>query len=130
MRWYLAMLAAVAALVAPVAEVSGARDPSTASATSARIEVVVFEVDACYSCEAFRAIVLPHYTGTEHARGAPIRFVNVAHTDPKKLALASPLSIVPTAVVMKDGREVDRIAGLFGPVEFVRMLSHILDRAE
>ena len=38
--------------------------------------------------------------------------------------------MVPTAVVMKDGREVDRIAGYWGSDNFFKMVTFIIGRAE
>ena len=60
----------------------------------------------------------------------PLRFIDVSTTDTAGLGLRGAIRTVPTAVVMQDGREVDRIVGYWGPTNFFIMLSHILARVE
>ena len=38
--------------------------------------------------------------------------------------------MVPTAVLIKDGREVDRIAGYWAPDNFFKMVAYIRAKAE
>ena len=56
----------------------------------------------------------------------PLRFVDMSTTDTSSLGLNARIDTVPTAVVMRDGREVDRIVGYWGPTNFFIVLSHIL----
>ena len=46
--------------------------------------------------------------------------------DTDSLGLNSRIDTLPTAVVMRNGREVDRIVGYWGPTGFFQLLSHIL----
>ena len=61
---------------------------------------------------------------------APLRFVDINSRDTDSLGLKSRLDTLPTAVVMRDGREVDRIVGYWGPTNFFKLLSFILMRIE
>jgi hypothetical protein len=97
-----------------------ARPPTT--------EVIVFEHADSVHCRIFRRDVLPKYR--QSMRDVPLRFVDVARTDTAAFALKGRIGTVPTAVVMRDGREVDRIVGYWGPTNFFIMLSHILARVE
>jgi thioredoxin-related protein len=90
----------------------------------------VFEVDGCTMCDVFRRDVLPQYQSGAAAARAPLRFVDINKTDPDTLALRGRVLQVPTAVLMQDGREFDRITGYVGPSNFFRMLDWLLARAE
>ena len=91
------------------------------------VEVLVFEHPDCVYCRVFRSDVLPRYRQTD---AAPLRFVDIATSDTASLGLKARIDTVPTAVVMRDGREVDRIVGYWGPTNFLKLLSHILARME
>jgi hypothetical protein len=92
-------------------------------------EVIVFEHADSVHCRIFRRDVLPKYQQSMRAQ-VPLRFVDLATADTASFALKGRIGIVPTAVVMKDGREVDRIVGYWGPSNFFILLSHILARVE
>jgi thioredoxin-related protein len=95
------------------------------------LEVLVFEHPDCTYCRIFRRDVLPRYRrggAVEHV--VPLRFVDIAKSDTAGLGLQRRIDTVPTAVVMRDGVEIDRIVGYWGPDNFFKMLAHILARAE
>jgi thioredoxin-related protein len=94
------------------------------------LEVLVFEHPDCVYCRVFRRDVLPRYRDAVRAEAAPLRFVDIATADTASLGLNARIDTVPTAVVMRDGREVDRIVGYWGPTNFFKLLSHILTRME
>lgn len=104
-----------------------ARDVTTPLPAGAR-ELVVFETDNCIYCGLMRRDVLPDYMKSQRAAEVPIRFVNVSHATPPEASLAEPLTVVPTIVLMDDGREVSRITGYAGPENFFHMVSHMLSR--
>jgi hypothetical protein len=93
------------------------------------MEVIVFEHADSVHCRIFRRDVLPKYQQSMRTQ-VPLRFVDLAKSDTASFALKGRIGIVPTAVVMKDGREVDRIVGYWGPTNFFMLLSHILARVE
>jgi hypothetical protein len=94
-----------------------------------RTEVIVFEHADSIHCRIFRRDVLPRYQQGMRTQ-VPLRFVDLSTTDVSSFNLNGRISMVPTAVVMKDGREVDRITGYWGPTNFFILLSHILARVE
>ena len=126
MRVTVALLAAALMLLG----ISGGRaglEPGIAGAPA--VEVLVFEHPDSVSCHLFRRDVLPNYHRVMPA-GAPLRFVDVGSDGAAGLTLNARIDVVPTAVVVRDGREIDRIVGYWGPTNFLRMLAHILGRIQ
>lgn len=103
-----------------------ARDIDTAATASPRQELLVFESRSCAYCQLFRRDVLPSYQVSSRAAELPVRFIDFDQADLGKVRLEAPLSTLPTAVVMRDGRELGRIPGYTGPDTFFAMLGHIL----
>ncbi|HSR81493.1 MAG TPA: hypothetical protein VLL28_12005 [Hyphomicrobiaceae bacterium] len=54
---------------------------------------------------------------------APLRFVDVSSDGAADPALNARVDGVPTAVAIRDGREIDRFAGYWGPGNFFRLRS-------
>jgi thioredoxin-related protein len=90
------------------------------------LELLVLEARGCPMCQLFRDEIAPLYRITSRARRAPLRFVDVAHTDLDAMGLAAPVQIIPTVILMRDGHEVDRLVGYTGPETFMRAMSHML----
>jgi len=91
------------------------------------VEELVFEHPDSVSRHLFRRDVLPEYHRLIRAE-APLCFFDVSSDGAADLALNTRIDVVPTAVVVRDGREIDRIVGYWGPSNFFRPLSHILAR--
>jgi thioredoxin-related protein len=127
-----ALLSASAALLLLLlaSQVSGRAGLEIGPARTSAVEVLVFEHPDCVYCRVFRRDVLPKYRDAVRADAAPLRFVDIATGDTASLGLNTRIDTVPTAVVMRDGREVDRIVGYWGPTNFFKLLSHILTRME
>jgi hypothetical protein len=128
------MRALISAIAAAVVLVSAWTALSRAAldlgaARPPRMEVIVFEHADSVHCRIFRRDVLPKYQQSMSSN-VPLRFVDVSKTDTAGFGLNGRIGMVPTAVVMKDGREFDRIAGYWGPTNFFLMLSHIIARAQ
>jgi thioredoxin-related protein len=102
---------------------------STPAPTST-LELLVFEVEGCAYCDVLRRDVLPRYKAAPASARAPMRFVDINQVDTDKLALSSPLRMVPTIVLMRDGREVERVSGYVGPEMFFKMINHMLDQID
>ena len=128
MRTLLAATAAALALAFLFQDLGRAGIDSTGTQSS--MELVVFEHPDCTHCEVFRARVAPQYRQSQQGAAAPLRFVDVSRTGTEVSGLKGPISMVPTAVVLKDGRELDRIAGYWGPENFFKMVAFIIGRAE
>ncbi len=128
-----ALLSAIAAclLLLLAAQGSGRAALDAAAPRTPTLEVLVFEHPDCTYCRIFRRDVLPKYhRAALAAHAVPLRFVDIAKSDTGGLALKARIDTVPTAVVMRDGVEVDRIVGYWGPDNFFKLLAHILARME
>ena len=106
--------------------VSGRAARDIAPPVDSSRELIVFEADNCIYCDVFRRDVLPDYLKSQRAAEVPIRFVNVSHIGALEQSLGSPLTIVPTVVLMNEGRETGRITGYTGPENFFRLIGHML----
>jgi thioredoxin-related protein len=100
------------------------------SAAKAGMELVVFEHPDCTTCPIFRSVVAPRYQNSPQGAEAPLRFVDIVRADTSRYDLNAPITMVPTAVLIKNGREVDRIAGYWGPDNFFKMMAYIIAKAE
>ena len=90
---------------------------------------LVFEHPDCSYCPVFRNNVVRRYQTSPQAAEAPLRFVDITTSDTGH-ALKTPITMVPTTVLMKDGREVDRIAGYWAADNFFKMVAYIRSKAE
>ena len=96
----------------------------------ARLEILVFEAEACAYCEIFRRDVAPRYRFAAIAAQAPLRFIDIAKVDVDRMGLTSRLDILPTTVLLKDGREVERITGLTAAETYYRLLHYMISKNE
>jgi thioredoxin-related protein len=94
------------------------------------MELIVFEHPDCAYCRVFRQNIAPSYQSSPRAPQAPLRYVDIAKSDIGALHLKGRIDMVPTAVLMKDGQEVGRIAGYWGRESFFKMLAHIMSMAD
>ena len=121
---------AAAGLLLLAWQVPGRAAFNAAAPRAPTLELLVFEHRDCTYCQVFRRDVVPKYRHAVPGDAVPLRFIDVAETDTGSLALQSRIDTVPTAVLMKDGNEIGRIAGYWGPTNFFKLLSHMLARLE
>jgi hypothetical protein len=126
MRILIGLLCALVALALPASGPTQAAKGVPNPAQSPRLELLVLEVHSCNVCGLMRRFVLPRYLETSHARSVPMRFVDITNHDEMKLGLDEPVTIVPTTVLLRDGREVERFAGYYGPENALIMIGHVL----
>lgn len=114
-------IALTAGLLTAGGSAKAARDPVTPTAV-ARTEVVVYEDPSSDICQIFRQRIVPAFRA---ARGTkvPMRFIDITTMVSDTPGLNGQITVVPTAVVMQDGREVGRIVGYWGPEAFARMIA-------
>ena len=120
-------------VVALFGQASGqaARDTNSAPAIQGpRLELLVFETEACAYCEIFRRDVAPGYRFAPLAASAPLRFIDVAKVDLDRIGLAARVEILPTTVLMRDGHEVERITGLTAAETYYVLLRHMISKNE
>ena len=133
MNWYRQVLGVAIAvmLLAIAGQGQAARDVSLSpAATGPRLEILVFETEACSYCEIFRRDVAPGYRLAPIAASAPLRFIDVAKVDLDRIGLAARVEILPTTVLMRDGREVERITGLTAAETYYVLLRHMIAKNE
>jgi hypothetical protein len=104
-------------------------DPAYMPASTS-MELLVFEHSDCTYCPMFRSSVAQRYQTSPQAASAPLRFIDLAHADTSRYGLNAPITMVPTTVLIKNGREVDRIAGYWGSDAFFKMMGYIFNKAE
>jgi hypothetical protein len=126
-----ALAVGLAALLAGYVPGRAARELTPEPALNgARLEILVFEAQACAYCEIFRRDVAPRYRFAQLAVQAPLRFIDIGKVDVDKMGLSARLDILPTTVLMKDGREVERISGLTAAETYYRLLQYMISKNE
>jgi thioredoxin-related protein len=121
----------LAALLAPllVARVHATPDLETAALPDPKVELLVVEAAGCKYCSLFRRDIVPLYAISPQAREAPLRFVELSTAKAGKISLASPVEVLPTILVMRNGRETGRIPGYLAPENFFRLINRLLERS-
>jgi len=127
MRKFVASLIAAALCAGSSIPLNAARQDATAP--PARLELLVIEVAGCNICHLVRNHIQPAYEASPRARSVPMRYVDITTRDELTLGLNERVSTVPTIVLLRDGREVDRIAGYLGPQNFMTAISIMLESA-
>ena len=130
---HLFRLILILALVALLGQLPGqaARDSADLPASHGpRLELLVFETQECTYCEIFRRDVAPGYRLAPLSSSAPLRFVDVTKVDLERIGLAARVEILPTTVLMRDGREVERITGLTAAETYYVLLRHMIAKNE
>ena len=89
-------------------------------------EILVLEIRDCTICSLVRTRIEPAYQLTPRARSVPLRYVDITSMDETKLGLSARVDTVPTIVIMRDGREIERITGYMGPGNFLRTVDWVL----
>jgi hypothetical protein len=133
MSWYRHIFGAaiVVSAIALSGQGQAARDVSATLAKSGpRLEILVFETEACSYCEIFRRDVAPGYRLAPIAASAPLRFIDVAKVDLDRIGLARRVEILPTTVLMRDGQEVERIAGLTAAETYYVLIRRMIAKNE
>lgn len=98
------------------------------SAQAGETELVMFSAKSCVYCQVFKREVAPNYRWSRVARKAPLRVINITVRGTGGYALRQGISVTPTFVMFKRGREVARIPGYPGKKNFYKMVNHILKK--
>jgi thioredoxin-related protein len=104
-------------------------DLETSSIPASSMELLVVEVEGCIYCSVFRRDVLPNYQASTQAQTVPIRVIELNAAEEQKFPFAEPVTMVPTILLMKGGREVGRISGYLGPENFFHAVNHMISAA-
>jgi thioredoxin-related protein len=126
-----AFLALLAVMLTTPARLEAARDPAPATASvKSGLELLVFEREDCHICEIFRRQIGSRYAMAPVATEAPMRYIDIDKVDLDKIRLKSRLTMLPTVVLMQNGREVERINGLTAPDTFFTLVQHMMNRVD
>lgn len=121
-----AFAVAAAVFVAAAAFHARAALDSGEPASAPQRELLVFEVKDCTICSLVHQHIEPAYRASSNARRAPMRFVDLNEIDERAVGLASPITMVPTTVLMEQGVEVARLPGYTGPQIFFQAMHRML----
>lgn len=127
MRSTVALVIAFVLSLGLVQPLDAAREQSTRPTN--RLELLVIEVAGCTVCDLVRIHIQPAYDASPRSRQVPMRYVDITSIDETRLGLVDRVATVPTIVLMRDGREVDRISGYTGPEHFFVALTDMLEMA-
>lgn len=126
----IAIVAVLASTVLPASHLSaGIDEQQQAPITATPYELVVMEADGCIYCRLFRRDVLPAFETSQQGREMPVRFVDINDVEKSSLDLDAPVQIVPTFIVVRDKKEVGRIAGYMGPENFYHSINYLMSSA-
>ena len=100
------------------------------SAQAGDTELVMFGSKSCVYCQVFNREVAPNYHRSKLGEKAPLREINVDESGTAGYALRGGISVTPTFVMFRHGREVARIPGYPGKKNFYKMVNIILKKAE
>lgn len=114
----------------PATAIGAAPDQEVAPGRSATtgVELIAFEAPGCRYCPVFRRDVAPSYATSHAGMTAPLRYVDINDASASSLKLASPVTMVPTLVLVRDGVEIGRIPGYVGRENMHRILDGMLPR--
>ncbi len=125
-RVFKSSLAIAATLLLTLPACKAERDVTSPAEPAAEFEMVVVEAKGCIYCKLFRRDVEPTYVTSKHQKVAPLHYLDVNAERLDRMDLVAPVSIVPTAVLIKDNKEIFRIPGYTGPENFFHSVSYML----
>ncbi len=82
-------------------------------------ELIMFKTSICNHCAVFDHDVATLYNNNTLSQKAPLVNVNLDDAGTGKYHLSRPLEVVPTFVVMKNGKEVGRLSGVIDKFMFL-----------
>lgn len=116
------------AIVSPAAVAAPDREVEKGGYIPAGIELIAFEAPGCIYCPVFRRDVAPSYAVSRVGKAAPLRFVDVNDAAVESVKLSSPVTVLPTLVIVRHGVEIGRIPGYVGRENTHRLLNALLPR--
>jgi len=72
----------------------------------------------------------PGHAAALLAAELPINFVDIAVAGNRAPGLRAKIDMLPTSVLMFEGREIDRLVGYWDPKTFFQLLAHMRAKAE
>ena len=93
-------------------------------------ELVMFSSKSCVYCQVFNREVAPNYRWSKAARKAPLMEIDLNKYGSGGYSLKRGITVTPTFVMFRRGREVARILGYPGKKNFYKLVNHMLKRAK
>lgn len=103
---------------------------ATTGALATPLQMVVLETEDCTICVLFRRYIVPAYSLAPRAKDVPLKFVDMNDKAYDELNLDGPVSMLPTAILMQNNREVGRISGYMGPENFFHAMKRLMARLD
>jgi hypothetical protein len=91
-------------------------------------ELLMFDDPGCVWCRRWNAEIAPSYPKTPEGKQAPLRRVPIRDQARAGVALARPVNVTPTFVLVENGQEIGRIDGYAGRDFFYPRLAELLRR--
>ena len=126
--WFL-LLIIVPLGICGTSAVRAALDGETVRASGSNVELLVVEAEGCRYCPILRRDAEP-LLASRSMQGVTMRFADVNEVEASALVLAEPIAIVPTVLVLKEGKETGRISGYLGLEDFMRSVNHLLAQVQ
>jgi hypothetical protein len=98
----------------------------TSAAPAGAAELIMFERAGCPYCEQFDREVAPIYPRTPVGRQAPLRRVDIYAPIPRDLDFVRVERVTPVFVLVDQGREIGRIRGYPGEVNFWGLIENLV----
>ncbi|HCQ66451.1 MAG TPA: SoxS [Rhodobacteraceae bacterium] len=93
------------------------------------LRLLMFDQPGCVYCARWKAEIGPIYPVTEEATAAPLTTVDIDDALPGGVALARPVTLTPTFVLLDDGAEAGRLEGYPGEDFFWFLLGELIEDA-
>ena len=91
---------------------------STSKDLQKNYQVILYTLSICTPCAVYETDIAKPYNQHKLAKKAPLQLVNMDEEGSGPLHLTRPITQVPTAIIFKNGKEVDRLEGLVEPFLF------------
>ena len=101
---------------------------ATAAHAAGRTELLMFESATCEWCDLWRSEIGPVYPKTDEGKIAPLRAVSIHVTRPDDLKGIAGIVYTPTFVLWDGEREVGRILGYGGEIQFWGLLGQLIKK--
>ncbi len=90
-------------------------------------ELVMFSSPLCAYCAYFEQNVIPIYKHHDLAQIAPLNAVNMDEEGSGPYTLEKPIEVLPTFIVMRNGKEVGRLSGIPDKLYFLAFVrDHVM----
>jgi hypothetical protein len=99
---------------------------ATAAHGAGRVELLMFESSTCEWCDLWRAEIGPVYPKTDEGKIAPLRVISIHAEQPADLKAINGIVYTPTFVLWDGQREIGRILGYSGEIQFWGLLEVLL----